>query len=173
MKTREYRNKLNIELAKCCSAFEAMPSAPAVIVVEDDFLFSPDFIEFFESVGPVLERDPTTLVLSAWNDNGLKGKVSAGRWCCRSLRCAARLASLAVGSAGARQGRPLPKWLLSRPWLAPDAEALCDGTGSALAERALGSLAQGRTPNETPRSRLPRGLIASCLQSDPLAFNSR
>jgi hypothetical protein len=45
-------------------------------MVEDDFLFSPDFLDYFTGVGPLLERDPsTTFVLSAWNDNGLKGKV--------------------------------------------------------------------------------------------------
>jgi len=28
-----------------------------------------------QSLAPLLERDPTTFVLSAWNDNGLRGKV--------------------------------------------------------------------------------------------------
>eukprot|EP00904_Undaria_pinnatifida_P012446 jgi/Undpi1/8331/HiC_scaffold_25.g10800.m1 len=49
--------------------------APAVIIVEDDLLFSPDFLEFFEANAPILERDPTTLVLSAWNDNGYRERV--------------------------------------------------------------------------------------------------
>lgn len=49
--------------------------APAVVIVEDDLLFSPDFLEYLEANAPVLERDPTTFVLSAWNDNGYKGRV--------------------------------------------------------------------------------------------------
>ena len=32
----------------------AFPAAPAVIVVEDDFLFSPDFYEYFHAVAPVI-----------------------------------------------------------------------------------------------------------------------
>lgn len=46
-----------------------------MVIVEDDLLFSPDFLEYLEINAPVLERDPTTLVLSAWNDNGYKGRV--------------------------------------------------------------------------------------------------
>ncbi|CAN0094972.1 unnamed protein product [Sphacelaria rigidula] len=53
--------------------------APGVIIVEDDLLFSPDFLEYFEYNAPILEQDPTTLVLSAWNDNGYKGLVSVRR----------------------------------------------------------------------------------------------
>jgi len=49
-------------------AFEVLKDAPAIIVVEDDLLFSPDFYEYFESVAPILEADPTTFVISAWND---------------------------------------------------------------------------------------------------------
>ena len=46
-----------------------------MVIVEDDLLFSPDFLEYLEANAPVLERDPTTFVLSAWNDNGYKGRV--------------------------------------------------------------------------------------------------
>lgn len=49
--------------------------APGVVIVEDDLLFSPDFLEYLEIHAPILERDPTTLVLSAWNDNGYRGRV--------------------------------------------------------------------------------------------------
>ena len=48
-----------------------------MIIVEDDLLLSPDFLEYFEANAPVLERDSNTLVLSAWNDNGYRGRVSA------------------------------------------------------------------------------------------------
>jgi len=35
-------------------------------------------------VAPLLERDPTTFVASAWNDNGLKGKVFDKAVLCRT-----------------------------------------------------------------------------------------
>jgi len=55
------------------SAFKHFPQAPAVIVVEDDFLFSPDFMEYFVTVAPVVLKDPTVWLASAWNDNGFRG----------------------------------------------------------------------------------------------------
>ena len=48
----------------------AFPSAPGVIVAEDDFLFSPDFYEYFHAVAPALEADPSLWLASSWNDNG-------------------------------------------------------------------------------------------------------
>lgn len=56
-------------------AFEHFGTAPAIIIIEDDLLFSPDFYEYMHAVAPILETDPSTFVLSAWNDNGFKGKV--------------------------------------------------------------------------------------------------
>lgn len=49
---------------------EAFPGAPGVIIVEDDFIFAPDFYEYFHAVSFVLELDPTLWLASAWNDNG-------------------------------------------------------------------------------------------------------
>lgn len=43
-----------------------------VIIVEDDMLFSPDFLHFFESTAVLLDHDPTLWCVSTWNDNGLK-----------------------------------------------------------------------------------------------------
>ena len=43
-----------------------------VIIVEDDMLFSPDFLHFFEATAVLLERDPSLWCVSTWNDNGLK-----------------------------------------------------------------------------------------------------
>uniref|UniRef100_A0A7S2DMU5 alpha-1,3-mannosyl-glycoprotein 2-beta-N-acetylglucosaminyltransferase n=1 Tax=Octactis speculum TaxID=3111310 RepID=A0A7S2DMU5_9STRA len=65
-------------------ALDSSPSSPGIIVVEDDFLFSPDFIDYFKAVGPLLERDPTTFVVSAWNDNGLKDRVWDKARLCRT-----------------------------------------------------------------------------------------
>lgn len=61
--------------SKCFVFLSWFVKAPAVVIVEDDLLFSPDFLEYLETNAPVLERDPTTLVLSAWNDNGYAGRV--------------------------------------------------------------------------------------------------
>ena len=52
------------------------PQAPAVIIIEDDLLFSPDFLEYFTSVAPLIEKDPTVFIASAWNDNGFREKVT-------------------------------------------------------------------------------------------------
>jgi len=41
------------------------------ILVEDDMLFSIDFLRYFEATAPLLEVDPTIWCISSWNDNGL------------------------------------------------------------------------------------------------------
>ena len=41
-----------------------------VIIVEDDMLFSPDFLRYFEAMAVLLERDSSLFCISAWNDNG-------------------------------------------------------------------------------------------------------
>ncbi|KAK9811645.1 hypothetical protein WJX72_007588 [[Myrmecia] bisecta] len=41
------------------------------IIVEDDMLFSPDFLHFFKATAVLLERDPSLWCISTWNDNGL------------------------------------------------------------------------------------------------------
>ena len=58
------------------NGFAFNPRSPAIIIIEDDFLFSPDFLQYFESNSPVLDEDPTTFIMSAWNDNGLAVHVS-------------------------------------------------------------------------------------------------
>jgi hypothetical protein len=57
------------------SAFDSFPDAPAIVIVEDDLLFSPDFYEYLTNTGAILLEDPTTFVVSAWNDNGFTNKV--------------------------------------------------------------------------------------------------
>ena len=42
-----------------------------VIIIEDDMLFSPDFLTLFEATAPLLEHDPSLWCVSSWNDNGL------------------------------------------------------------------------------------------------------
>jgi hypothetical protein len=37
--------------------------APGVLVVEDDLLFSPDFLTYFNNNAPLLDIDPTTFIL--------------------------------------------------------------------------------------------------------------
>ena len=44
----------------------AAPRAPAIIVAEEDLLFSPDFYEYFHAVAPALEADSSLWLASAW-----------------------------------------------------------------------------------------------------------
>lgn len=57
------------------AAFDRNPTANAIIIVEDDLLFSPDFYEYFQNVNPIMAADPSVFVVSAWNDNGFKERV--------------------------------------------------------------------------------------------------
>jgi len=41
-----------------------------VIVIEDDFTFAPDFLQYFHRLAPLLDSDPSLYCISAWNDNG-------------------------------------------------------------------------------------------------------
>lgn len=43
-----------------------------LVVIEDDLEVSPDFIDYFKLAIPVVERDPTLLTASLWNDIGFK-----------------------------------------------------------------------------------------------------
>lgn len=74
-------SKIEIKLARHFqwtfnTVFEMMPNISGIVVVEDDLLFSPDFIEYFELTIPIQENDPTVMAISAWNDNGLKHLTS-------------------------------------------------------------------------------------------------
>ena len=42
-----------------------------MIIIEDDMLFSPDFLTLFAATAPLLELDPSLWCVSSWNDNGL------------------------------------------------------------------------------------------------------
>lgn len=54
------------------AVFNIYPASEGLIVIEDDFLFSPDFLEYFELTIPLLKMDPTLFTVSAWNDIGYK-----------------------------------------------------------------------------------------------------
>lgn len=57
------------------SAFDHFRDAQAIVIIEDDLLFAPDFYEYLTTTAQVLDADPTTFVVSSWSDNGFKGKV--------------------------------------------------------------------------------------------------
>ena len=60
-------------------AFEdVFPDAPAVLVLEEDLVVSPDFFQYFAAVAPALERDDLLFVASAWNDNGFSANAEPG-----------------------------------------------------------------------------------------------
>ncbi|KAH9502175.1 Alpha-1,3-mannosyl-glycoprotein 2-beta-N-acetylglucosaminyltransferase [Bulinus truncatus] len=48
----------------------------AVAIVEDDIEVAPDFYEYFSALRPILHGDSQLWCVSAWNDNGMTGKVS-------------------------------------------------------------------------------------------------
>lgn len=52
----------------------------AQVVLEDDLLPSPDFIEFFEQGAKLMSQDDTVFVVSAWNDNGHVAYASNEVW---------------------------------------------------------------------------------------------
>ena len=60
--------------AALTKAFE-LSGDEALLVVEDDLLFSPDLMEYFLAGYHVLKADPSLWCVSAWNDNGFGGLV--------------------------------------------------------------------------------------------------
>ena len=46
------------------AAFDKFRDAPGVVIVEDDLIFSPDFMEYFLAVAPAVEVDPTLWIAS-------------------------------------------------------------------------------------------------------------
>lgn len=76
--------------------FGLFPSAPAIVVAQEGLVFSPDFMDFFKAVAPVVERDPTLWTASASNRNALPCRVGD---------------VLALQRAGVFPG---PGWLLTR-----------------------------------------------------------
>jgi len=60
--------------AALSKAFE-LSGDEALLVVEDDLLFSPDLMEYFLAGYHVLKADPSLWCVSAWNDNGFGGLV--------------------------------------------------------------------------------------------------
>lgn len=55
--------------------FNTHPEIKHFIIVEDDMLFAPDFLLFFAQTAKYLHEDSTLYAISAYNDNGMKGKV--------------------------------------------------------------------------------------------------
>ena len=47
-----------------------------LIMLEEDLLPAPDFLEFFEAAAPVLDSDPSVWCASAFNDFGMKSTAS-------------------------------------------------------------------------------------------------
>jgi alpha-1,3-mannosyl-glycoprotein beta-1,2-N-acetylglucosaminyltransferase len=47
----------------------------AIIVTEDDLDVSPDFLDYFQALYPLLKYDKTIWCISAWNDNGIDQKI--------------------------------------------------------------------------------------------------
>jgi len=43
--------------------------------LEEDLKIAPDFFSYFTAVASLLDQDPSLMAASAWNDNGLAGRV--------------------------------------------------------------------------------------------------
>lgn len=48
----------------------------AIIITEDDLELSPDFLDYFQTLYPLLIHDKTLWCISAWNDNGIDKKIA-------------------------------------------------------------------------------------------------
>ncbi|UJR10366.1 hypothetical protein I4U23_014571 [Adineta vaga] len=48
----------------------------ALIITEDDLEISPDFLDYFQTLYPLLVHDKTVWCISAWNDNGIDKKIA-------------------------------------------------------------------------------------------------
>lgn len=46
-----------------------------ILILEEDLHISPDFFDYFGAMAPLLDSDESILAVSAFNDNGKKGKV--------------------------------------------------------------------------------------------------
>lgn len=57
-------------------AYDQYPLPERVIIMEEDLRIAPDFFDYFEATAPFLDKDPTLLAISAFNDNGFQGTVA-------------------------------------------------------------------------------------------------
>jgi len=46
-----------------------------ILFLLDDLEVSPDFLDYFQALYPLLKYDKTVWCISAWNDNGIDGKI--------------------------------------------------------------------------------------------------
>jgi alpha-1,3-mannosyl-glycoprotein beta-1,2-N-acetylglucosaminyltransferase len=59
------------------STWYPLPKIPIarVIILEEDLEIASDFFSYFLAVAPLLDKDPSLLAASAWNDNGMTERV--------------------------------------------------------------------------------------------------
>lgn len=50
--------------------------ADRLVILEEDLHIAVDFFHYFAALAPILDGDPTLLAVSAFNDNGLQGRVA-------------------------------------------------------------------------------------------------
>ncbi|KAI8827699.1 glycosyl transferase [Chytriomyces cf. hyalinus JEL632] len=56
--------------------FFADPEAQHVIIIEDDFIVSPDFFSYFQETIPLMYMDPSLYCISSWNDQAHPHAIS-------------------------------------------------------------------------------------------------
>jgi hypothetical protein len=57
--------------------FNLFPRADYAVIVEDDMVFSYDFLDYFAQLAPLLDIDPSIWSVSSFNDNGFLGMASS------------------------------------------------------------------------------------------------
>lgn len=53
-----------------CTLAQYVLTCVAEIRLQEDMDLAPDFFSFFEALTPRLDRDPTLMCISSWNDHG-------------------------------------------------------------------------------------------------------
>eukprot|EP00117_Sycon_ciliatum_P000653 scpid28444/ scgid6635/ Protein O-linked-mannose beta-1,2-N-acetylglucosaminyltransferase 1 len=53
-------------------AWASFPTAVHMVVLEEDHTVAPDFLYFFAQLIPTVDKDPSVMAVSAYNDNGYK-----------------------------------------------------------------------------------------------------
>ena len=68
------RNRITLHYKFTLSyMFDQFPASSYIIVVEDDMVFAPDFLDYFASIYRLYEIDDSIYCISSWNDNGFHG----------------------------------------------------------------------------------------------------
>ena len=66
-----------IAFHQACSVLEAQQPAVHAYLLQEDMEVAPDFFSYFEALTPLLDRDPSLMCISSWNDHGQVSRHAA------------------------------------------------------------------------------------------------